>query len=135
FNNLFPMEGLSRLVLDGLVQLSIVLLLFIAGLEVDLHIVWQQGRKSIIVSFFSLIVPFIVGFLVSYSVPQFFGVAEDDALIFSLFMATVMGMTALPVIARILMDMDLFKSPMGMLIISSAMIVDLICWMIFSIIL
>ncbi|WKZ59807.1 MAG: cation:proton antiporter [Cyclobacteriaceae bacterium] len=135
FNSLFPMEGLSRLVLDGLVQLSIVLLLFIAGLEVDLHIVWQQGKKSLVVSFFSLVIPFIVGFLVAYTTPQFFGVAEDDALIFSLFMATVMGMTALPVIARILMDLDLFKSSMGMLIISSAMIVDLVCWMIFSIIL
>ncbi len=134
-HSLFPMEGLSRLVLDGLVQLSIVLLLFIAGLEVDLHIVWQQGRKSLIVSFFSLVIPFIVGFIVSYSVPQFFGVSEEDAFIFSLFMATVMGMTALPVIARILMDLDLFRSSMGMLIISSAMIVDLICWMIFSIIL
>jgi Kef-type K+ transport system membrane component KefB len=135
FTELFPADGLSRLVLDGLVQLSIVLLLFIAGLEVDLHIVWQQGRKTLKVSFFSLFVPFLAGFLVTYYLPGFFNVQESDALVFALFMATVMGMTALPVIVRILMDLNIFRSPMGMLIISSAMIVDLLCWIIFSIVL
>lgn len=135
FSGLFPADGLSRLVLDGLVQLSIVLLLFIAGLEVDLHIVWQQGRKTLIVSFFSLFVPFLAGFLVTFYAPTFFSVSDTDALTFALFMATVMGMTALPVIVRILMDLDIFRSRVGMLIISSAMIVDLLCWIIFSIVL
>ncbi len=135
FSELFPAQGLSKLVLDGLVQLSIVLLLFIAGLEVDLHIVWQQGRKTLYVSFFSLLVPFVAGFLVTYFIPGFFSVTDSDKLVFALFMATVMGMTALPVIVRILMDLNIFRSPVGMLIISSAMIVDLLCWIIFSVLL
>jgi Kef-type K+ transport system membrane component KefB len=50
-------------------------------------------------------------------------------------MATIMGMTAHPEIARILMDLGIFKSRMGMLIVASAMIVDLLCWLIFSVIL
>jgi len=40
--------------------------------------------------------------------------------------------SALPVIARILMDMNLFKSNIGMLIIASAMFSDLVAWLIFS---
>jgi Kef-type K+ transport system membrane component KefB len=135
FNDLFPSTGLSRLVLDGLVQLSIVLLLFIAGLEVDLHLVWQQGRKSLIISFFSLIIPFVMGFSVTYFYPAFFEVPESNVFVFSLFIATVLGMTSLPVIARILMDLNIFRNKVGMLIIASAMIVDLLCWIIFSIIL
>ena len=132
---LFPTEGVSRIVLDGLVQLAVVVLLFIAGLEVDLHIVWQQGKQALLVSFFALIIPFLAGFGISYMIPEFFGVNPDDVLVFSLFMATIMGMTALPVIVRILMDLSLMKGRMGMLIVASAMIVDLLCWMIFSVIL
>lgn len=135
FNWLFPQTGSSKLVLDGIIQLSVVLLLFIAGLEVDLHIVWKQGKQALLVSFFALTIPFIAGFAVTYLLPSFFGIEEKNILVFALFIATVMGMTALPVVARILMDLNLMRSRMGMLIISSAMIVDLICWMIFTIIL
>jgi Kef-type K+ transport system membrane component KefB len=132
---IFPTEGVSRIVLDGLVQLAVVVLLFIAGLEVDLHIVWQQGKQALLVSFFALVVPFLAGFGISFMAPGFFGVNQEDVLVFSLFMATIMGMTALPVIVRILMDLNLMKGRMGMLIVASAMIVDLLCWMIFSVIL
>ncbi len=135
FTYIFPADGNSKLMLEGFTQVAVVLLLFIAGLEVDLHIVWQQGKQALLVSFFSLVIPFILGFSICYYAPGFFGVSEDDSLIFSLFMATIMGMTALPVIARILMDLGIFKSRLGMLIIASAMIVDIVCWLIFTIIL
>jgi Kef-type K+ transport system membrane component KefB len=46
-----------------------------------------------------------------------------------------MGITALPVIVRILMDLNLFRTRMGMLVVASAMIDDLVGWMIFSVIL
>lgn len=132
---LFPFQGDSAVVLDAFIHIAVVLLLFIAGLEVDLHIVWQQGKQALLVSLFSLVVPFTIGFLLSYFLPAFFGVSEGDAMVFSLFIGTVMGMTALPVIARVLMDLNIFKSSMGMLIVASAMIVDLLCWLIFTVIL
>jgi Kef-type K+ transport system membrane component KefB len=135
FHGLFP-SGSSALVLDGFVQVAVVLLLFIAGLEVDLHIVLQQGRQAIYTSTFGLIIPFAFGFLFPYFFPVFFeSMDETRHLAFSLFMGTSMAITALPVIARILMDLGIFKSRMGMLVISSAMINDLIGWLIFSVVL
>jgi Kef-type K+ transport system membrane component KefB len=135
FQSLFP-PGSSSLVLDGFVQVAVVLLLFIAGLEVDLHIVWQQGRKALYTSFFGLLIPFFFGFLFPYFFPDFFGSGNStNHLAFSLFMGTSMAITALPVIARILMDLGIFKSRMGMLVISSAMITDIIGWLIFSVVL
>ncbi len=135
FHDLFPV-GSSSLVLDGFVQVAVVMLLFIAGLEVDLHIVLQQGRQAIYTSTLGLIIPFAVGFIFPYFFPEFFG-SEDSSrhLAYSLFMGTSMAITALPVIARILMDLNIFKSRMGMLVISSAMINDLIGWLIFSVVL
>jgi Kef-type K+ transport system membrane component KefB len=135
FEMIFPSTE-SSLVLDGFVQVAVVMLLFIAGLEVDLHIVLQQGRQAAFTSLFGLIIPFLFGFAFPYVFPEFFGIADDGRLLaFALFMGTSMAITALPVIARILMDLGIFKTRMGMLIISSAMINDLIGWLIFSVVL
>ncbi|MBL7870203.1 MAG: cation:proton antiporter [Cyclobacteriaceae bacterium] len=135
FQELFP-SGSSSLVLDGFVQVSVVMLLFIAGLEVDLHIVLQQGRQAIYTSSFGFIIPFAIGFIFPYFFSEFFGGTDPTRhLAYSLFMGTSMAITALPVIARILMDLNIFKSRMGMLVISSAMINDLIGWLIFSMVL
>ncbi len=135
FESLFPI-GSSALVLDGFVQIAVVMLLFIAGLEVDLHIVLQQGKQAIYTSFLGLIIPFMFGFIFPYFYPAFFQSTDPSRhLAYSLFMGTSMAITALPVIARILMDLNILKSRMGMLVISSAMITDLIGWLIFSVVL
>lgn len=134
---LFPTQGPAALALDGFIQLSVILLLFVAGMEVELHIVWQQGKQALLTSLFALVVPFSLGFLITYYFPDFFhlGGTTDKRLVFALFIGTTMAITALPVIARILMDLSLFKSGMGMLIIASAMINDLLGWLIFTVVL
>ena len=136
FEALYPAGAVAGVVLSGFVQVAVIMLLFIAGLEVDLHIVWQQGRQAIATSLFGLIIPFVIGFVFPYFFPQFFGIADvDGRLIFALFMGTAMAITALPVIVRILMDINLFKSRMGLLVVASAMVDDLVGWLIFSVIL
>jgi Kef-type K+ transport system membrane component KefB len=136
FEALFPASGASGVVLAGMVQVAVVMLLFIGGLEVDLHIVLQQGRASIVTSVFGIVIPFALGFTFPYFFPEFFGIADKEArLIFALFMGTAMAITALPVIVRILMDLNMFKTRMGLLVVSSAMIDDTVGWLIFSVIL
>lgn len=137
FQWLFPASGPSTIALDGFIQLSVILLLFIAGLEVELHIVWQQGKQALLTSLFALGVPFIIGFLTTYYYPGIFNLDAngEQHLVFALFIGTTLAITALPVIARILMDLSLFKSGMGMLIIASAMINDLLGWLIFTVVL
>lgn len=136
FQTLFPQQGTSAIVLSGFVQVAVVMLLFIAGLEVDLHVVWQQGRQALATSLLGLIVPFFFGYIFPYLFPEFFGIADTHQLfVFALFMGTAMSISALPVIVRILMDLNLFKSKMGLLVVTSAMLDDVIGWIIFSVIL
>lgn len=135
FDFLFQSHASANLALDGIVQVAVILLLFIAGLEVELHLVYSQGKSAIRVSLLGLIVPFILGFIFPYLFPSFFGFAEGERLLFSLFMGTAMSITALPVVVRILMDMNMFKTKMGMVIVASAMVNDIIGWLIFSVIL
>lgn len=136
FASLFPADSSSGIVLSGLVQVSVVMLLFVGGLEVDLHVVFQQGKVAIVTSLFGLIIPFSLGFIFPYYFPEFFGFANNYSVtIFALLMGTAMAITALPVIVRILLDTNLFKSKIGLLVVSSAMIDDVIGWLIFSLIL
>jgi Kef-type K+ transport system membrane component KefB len=136
FNYIFPVSGDSSLAFDGIVQMAVVLLLFIAGLEVELHIVWNQGKNALKIAFLSLTIPLILGFVATYYFPKFWGIGDPESqLVFALFIGTAMSITALPVIARILMDLQIFKTKMGLLIVASAMIIDILGWIIFSIIL
>ena len=136
FEALFPPDSGAGIVLTGFVQVAVVMLLFIAGLEVDLHIVIQQGRQAITTSVFGLIIPFSIGFSFPFFFSEFFGINNTDSrLTFALFMGTAMAITALPVIVRILMDLNLFRSKMGLLVVASAMVDDLVGWLIFSVIL
>ena len=134
FERVFPKDGTVSIAFDGIVNLSVVLLLFVAGLEVQLPLVLKQGKTAIYTSFFSMLIPFVTGFASAYYFPTWFGIVGGTTgdIFFAMFIGTALSISALPVIARILMDMNLFKSNIGMLIIASAMFNDLIGWLIFS---
>ncbi len=133
--------GHVPLALNGLTTLAISLFLLVAGMEVNLSTVWRQGRVALTVSTLGISVPFILGLGSALIVPYFFGPVaigrevDADSWIFALFFATALSITALPVIAKTLMDLDMYRSDLGMAIIASATFDDLVGWLIFSIIL
>jgi len=137
FNYLFPRTGNIPIALDGIFSLSVIMLLFVAGMEVQLSLVLKQGKVAVYTSVFSMIIPFFTGFAVAWFFPEIFSIPDEKGpkLIFSLFFGTALSISALPVIARILMDMNLFKTNIGMVIIASAMFNDLLGWLIFSFVL
>ncbi|MDG1278023.1 MAG: cation:proton antiporter [Algoriphagus sp.] len=132
---LFGSHAMSNIALDGFVQISVVLLLFIAGLEVELQVVWNQGKNALKIAVASMALPIIAGFVVAYAFPEFLGVNINDRIVASTFFGLAISITALAVVARVLMDLNLFKTPTGLLIIAAAMIVDVLGWIVFSVIL
>lgn len=139
FEWLFPFKTnpTISIALDGIFSLSVVMLLFVAGLEVQLPMVLRQGKTAISTGFMSMIIPFFTGYGVAWFFPEWFNIAPggDAHFLFALFLGTALSISALPVIARILMDMNLFKTNIGMIIIASAMFNDLVGWLFFSLIL
>ncbi|NVJ84998.1 MAG: cation:proton antiporter [Algoriphagus sp.] len=132
---LFGSHDNTNIALDGFVQISVVLLLFIAGLEVELQIVWSQGKNALKIAVASMVLPIIAGFVVAFAFPEFLGVNINDRMVASTFFGLAISITALAVVARVLMDLNLFKTPTGLLIIAAAMIVDVLGWIVFSVIL
>lgn len=135
FNNLFPATGNAKIAFDGITSLAVIMLLFVAGLEVQLHIVLKQGKAAIYTSITSMIIPFLLGFAAVWFFPKFFFFKPEYKLVYALFFGTAMAISALPVITRILMDLNIFKTKIGMIIIAAAIFDDLTGWLIFSLIL
>lgn len=133
FEFIFPVTGPVSYSLEAITQLAILFLLLAVGLEVDLAILIRYGKSALITTFYSMAVPFIIGFAVAYLIPQFFIENSEDKLIFAFFIGTALSISALPIIARTLLDLEIFRTKLGMMIIASAMFNDLIGWIAFSI--
>ncbi len=133
---LFPAQGHVAVVFSGMTTLAITLFLLVAGMEVDLSSAWRQGAVAFKVGLLGMLVPFIVGFAGAWFTPRLMGAhADADHLIFALFFATALSISALPVIARTLMDLNLYRSDLGMVIVSAAVFNDLVGWIVFALIL
>lgn len=136
FNYLFNSSVNSQVALEAIFNLAIIMMMIVTGLEVDLSIVFTQGKKAAIVSLFSILMPFAIGFAVPYFFPSMFGEVDlNKKLYFSLFIGTALSVTALPVVVRMLMDLNIFKSEVGTIIITAAMFTDIFGWVFFSFIL
>lgn len=133
---LFPKTPEIQVTMDGIFSLAVVMLLLVSGLEVDLTVVVRQSRTAFLTSFMGIIFPFALGFSLAYTFPDYFGINDENMrLIFALFMGTAMSISALPVIARTLMDLNIIRTEIGLIILASAMFGDLAGWIIFSLIL
>jgi Kef-type K+ transport system membrane component KefB len=128
----------STIAFNGITAISVIMLLFVAGMEVDLSIIRQQGKTALKTSFLGLIIPLGLGFLAAYYYFPMFGenyTSSTKLVLFSLFFGTAMAVSALPIIARTLMDLGLFRTKVGMIIIAAAMFDDIVGWLLFSVIL
>ena len=134
---LLPSTGNAPVILQGFMMLSVALLLLLAGLDVDLSLVLRQGRAALLTSSMGFIFPWVVGFAAALLAPTLLGQPDSggQTLVFALFFGTALTISALPVIAKTLMDLNLYKSKVGMVIMTSAMIDDLAGWILFSVIL
>jgi Kef-type K+ transport system membrane component KefB len=131
---LYTQNPNASIALSGIINISIIMLLFVAGMELNLSLIRQQGKAALSTSILSLIIPLAIGFISAYYGYEYYGRNSADKIAFALFMGTAMAISALPVIARTLIDLNLFKTKIGSIIITAAMFNDLIGWVLFSMI-
>lgn len=129
----FPQVGPLASVREGFTTIAAALFLFVAGLEVDLGTVWRQGRRATSVSLVGMVIPFVLGAVAGRLAPSFAGHQPVTPLpVFCVFLATAFSISALPVIARILLDLKLLRSDFGLTILAAATFQDLAGWLIFA---
>ncbi|MHB8118572.1 MAG: cation:proton antiporter [Methanothrix sp.] len=134
-SQLFPVSGETSRILYCIAYLGLVAFVFIAGLELDLTCIRRQGRNTLITSISGVILPFALGYAMVVLMPQLWSIPFEGQGIFALFMGTALSISALPVIARILIDLELLKTDLGGIIMGAATINDIVGWSIFALIL
>jgi Kef-type K+ transport system membrane component KefB/mannitol/fructose-specific phosphotransferase system IIA component (Ntr-type) len=128
-------RGVPASMLGGYTTLAVVLLLVVAGLEVDLGIVKRRGRSALTVAALGMLMPLLGGFALGHLVPDSVLVHPEHRNLFALFMGVALSISALPVIAKTLLDLGLFKTDIGLVVMTAAMLNDLVGWVAFSILL
>lgn len=125
---LFP--PFSQDLLHALAQIGVIFFLFLIGLELDTRLLRERGQAALVISQLSIIAPFLLGAaLTLFLYPRVFNDGPHMSFaIVALFMGAAMSITAFPVLARILTERGLQRTPLGALAITCAAFNDVAAW-------
>lgn len=129
---LFPPSSLPALGLFA--QIGVLLFMFVVGLEVDLAHQASRARTFIAVSHAGIVLPFILGLLFALLGYRSLAPAGVPFVPFALFFGIALSVTAFPVLARILQERGLSRTPLGQDALGSAAIGDLLAWSLLAVV-
>ena len=131
-DTLFPAASLGSLKMFS--QVGVILFMFLVGMDLDLRHLREKAHSAVMVSHASILLPMLLGvglalFLYRSEAPA--GVAFSS---FALFMGIAMSITAFPVLARILEERNLSKTPLGNASIACAAVDDVTAWCLLAVV-
>ncbi|KAI9467100.1 cation/H+ exchanger [Lactarius psammicola] len=129
-NTIFPPTSIHVLSLTSTVGL--VFFLFIIGIEVDMSLLKRNAKASLAISATGLIIPLGLG--AAIAVPIYNNFADDGVKYgyFILFVAVAVGITAFPVLCRILTETRLLDTTVGILALSAGIGNDVTGWVLLA---
>lgn len=131
---LFPTSGSIAIGREAVVKLGLLSFLFAAGLEMNLTQIRTQRWCVLSTSLMGMLLPFAMGYGMVIWHPSLWAPTGTYQPMLPTFMGTALAISALPVIARILMDLRLQPSDLGTTILAAASLDDLVGWLLFAMI-
>ncbi|WFB10895.1 cation:proton antiporter [Streptomyces sp. LX-29] len=122
---IFPDE--ARPLLSAVAQLGLLLFMFLAGWELDGAMLRGRQRAVISMAASAMAVPFALGAGLAVLLAAEYG-GDTGTSAFVLYLGTAMSITAFPVLARILSDSGMIRTPVGVLAMACAAIGDVMAW-------
>lgn len=131
---IFPTESIPNLTLVA--HLGLVLYLFVIGLETDVRFLLSNWRVATSVAFGGLAIPFAVGCGIAWGLYNQFGGDEGTLHIrfpvFMLFVGVAIAITAFPVLCRILTELKLLDTSVGIITLSAGVANDVVGWILLA---
>jgi Kef-type K+ transport system membrane component KefB len=131
---LLPQRADQFHLLDAVGQVAVLLLVGVTGMQVDLGLARRQGVTAARVSTAGLIVPLALGVACGFRLPGALLSAPGSRTVFALFLGVALCVSAIPVIAKTLMDMDLLHRNVGQLTLAAGMVDDTVGWLLLSLV-
>jgi Kef-type K+ transport system membrane component KefB/mannitol/fructose-specific phosphotransferase system IIA component (Ntr-type) len=130
---MFPASGPATEARLAVEALGAALFLLVAGLRVDLWTVARVGTRAAALAAAGMLLAFLAGFVPGLLVPHRVGWSgEGSSLLFALFVATALLISALPAVARTLADRELSGTDLGMVVLASSAMQDVFGWTLFG---
>jgi Kef-type K+ transport system membrane component KefB len=114
-------------------QLGLILTMFLIGLEFDFDYLPDNRRTVVSVSIAGIVLPFALGFVLGKVMHAQLALG-GSWVNFSVFMATAMSITAIPVLGRIMIELNITRTRVGAVTIAAAAMNDAIGWTILALI-
>jgi Kef-type K+ transport system membrane component KefB len=131
---LFPADAGQVHLLDAVGMAGVLLLVGITGISIDLGLVRRQGAPVVWVSMGGLLVALASGLVVGLLLPDQLLAGGTPRSVFAGFIGVAMCVSAIPVIAKTLLELRLLHRDIGQLTISAAAIDDVVGWMLLSVV-
>jgi Kef-type K+ transport system membrane component KefB len=131
---LLPKQPEQMHLLDAVGQLGVLLLVGVTGMELKFDLVKRRGTTAMRVSLAGLLLPLGLGVGTGFLLPASLLPGATDRTVFALFLGVALCVSAIPVIAKTLMDMNLLHREVGQLTLASGVIDDVIGWFLLSIV-
>lgn len=133
FDTLFPAETIISPDLERFIEFGMLLFMFVAGMEMKWDTAKGLKKQVRFSSLFGILIPLCLGAGIGFLFPvsQTYD-KSGGQWIYALFMGTILSISSLPVILKTLIDLNLLKSDVGVVIMRSSAVSDLIGWTIFS---
>ncbi|KAF7502826.1 hypothetical protein GJ744_005019 [Endocarpon pusillum] len=132
--NLFPADSMPPLSLAA--NLGLVLFLFLVGLEVDIRLLISNWRVALSVGALGMALPFGLGCAIAWGLYHQFkdepGLAPISFGVFMLFVGVAMAITAFPVLCRILTELKLLQTTVGIIVLSAGVANDVVGWILLA---
>ncbi|EJD50751.1 hypothetical protein AURDEDRAFT_99595 [Auricularia subglabra TFB-10046 SS5] len=128
--HVFPKE--SRPYLALVANVGLVLFLFIIGLELDTTFLRRNIKLSVIIGMGGMLLPFGIGAALSRAIYKHFVNPETSYPHFLLFMGVCFAITAFPVLCRILTELQLLDTTVGVVVLSAGVGNDIVGWVLLA---
>ncbi|KAI9851952.1 MAG: K(+)/H(+) antiporter [Thelocarpon superellum] len=133
-NAIFPPVSLPPLTMAA--NLGLILFLFLVGLEVDLRIFKLNWRVALSVSAAGMALPFGLGCAIAWGLYNQFrdepGTVHISFGVYMLFIGVAMAITAFPVLCRILTELKLLHTEVGVIVLSAGVGNDVTGWILLA---
>ncbi len=123
-----PQLSSPQPLLAGFTTLAVVLLLLVAGLEVDLRSLRGRGRTVLATAGFGAVIPMGAGIVLGVLLPEAAGADPTRRGLLAVVLGVALAISVLPLIARTLLELGLLRSEVGVFIMASAALDDLAGW-------
>ncbi len=133
YNFLFPNTGAHQYLLQGISWLCVLFLLMITGLEIDFRASIKEGKQCFLISIFGLVISLGGVFLVTPLLPDYFYPDGVNRFHVNMLISIALSVVAIPVIAKILFDLKILRSEVGVKILTSGVLSDIWGWTILAI--